>query len=368
MNDAIRSRLGEEEREENLFGLKLDEQAVQGHGDGNATVNPIASIHDDILATLAEDDLDEDDPKVRNGHKPGRSSERSLRAKPRPRPVEKGNVEKEKRVIAYLKQIGQIPLLSREDEVEIARIIAANGPDASLAKTVLTQANLRLVVSIAKQYTYRGIPLLDLIQEGSIGLMKATEKFDHTRGFKFSTYATWWIKQAIRRSIEESVRTIRLPVFRTELINKAKKVRQEFVQETGFDPTVEEVAEVLNVDASILIQILRINDATLSLHHPIHDGNAVLGDFLEDKNAPNAETLALEAEKPLELDRLMRLAKLSDRQKQVLRKRYGLGGDDEMSLSEIGAEPDFDVTRERVRQIELKAMRRLHWAAKRTLP
>ena len=183
----------------------------------------------------------------------------------------------------YLKRMGSIPLLHREDEIEVARRISENGPDAELAKQVLTNANLRLVVSIAKQYTYRGLPLADLIQEGNLGLIKAVEKFDWTRGFKFSTYASWWIRQSIIRAIESQIRTIRIPIYKLEVVNKIHYTQKRLFQELGREPTVREIAKRLEIEPEKIDELMRLTREPMSLDAPVSDdSDSTVGAFIED--------------------------------------------------------------------------------------
>lgn len=275
-----------------------------------------------------------------------------------PRPESRG--DRWKLLHAYLRRIGEIPLLTREDEVELARRIDMQGPDAKLAKAMLVEANLRLVVSIAKKYTYRGIPLLDLIQEGNVGLMKAAEKFDHTRGFKFSSYAVWWVRQCIQRSVEDTVRTIRIPVYKVELINRVTSMMRDHRKLTGQDPILEDVAEVLKIEPTALIRLLQLGKGTLSLSLPVQEGDGELGDFIEDTNSPPPDISIIAVENRGEVKRLMRKAGLDKRERTVVCERFGMTTE-ERTLEEIGV--DFDVTRERIRQIESKVLRKLQLAA-----
>ena len=256
----------------------------------------------------------------------------------------------------YLRRMGEISLLSREDEVEVAKRIAAGGPDAELARIALVNANLRLVVSIAKQYAYRGIPLSDLVQEGNIGLMKATEKFDHTRGFKFSTYASWWIRQAIVRAIESQCRTIRIPIYKLEVVNRLGATQRRLFRELGREPTLPEIAEHLEVDVRELEELMQLTREPVSLEAPVReDGDSTVGEFVSDPDAAHPSSSIEEAAMRDEVEQV--LATLLPREEKVLRMRYGLGEPTTYSLEEIGAM--FGLTRERIRQIEIKALRKL---------
>ncbi len=257
---------------------------------------------------------------------------------------------------AYLRRMGEIPLLSRDDEVEVARRIAEGGPDAEIARVALVNANLRLVVSIAKQYGYRGIPLSDLIQEGNIGLMKATEKFDHTRGFKFSTYASWWIRQAIVRAIESQCRTIRIPIYKLEMINRMNAASRRMFRELGREATLAELAARLEVDLRDLEDLVQLTREPVSLEAPVReDSEATVGDFLEDLAASKPSDAIEDHAMREEIEQV--LATLAPREEKVLRMRYGLGEPTVYSLEEIGVQ--FGLTRERIRQIEIKALRKL---------
>ena len=253
----------------------------------------------------------------------------------------------------YLKEIGQVKLLSAEEEVELAKRIAA-GDQA--AKNKLTEANLRLVVSIAKKYSGRGLHILDLIQEGNTGLIRAVDKFDWTKGNKFSTYATWWIRQAITRAIADQARTIRVPVHMVEVINKATRCNRKLVQELGREPTVEEIAAELNLPVEKIIEANRTAADTLSLDTPVGDEeDTSIGSFVEDERTPgpaDATSNALHAEALQEI-----LDTLTEREADVLRMRFGMYDGRTHTLEEVGQ--IFGVTRERIRQIENKAIRKL---------
>ena len=279
-------------------------------------------------------------------------------ARPRPVTPEPGSPLLNK----YLRRMGEIPLLSRDDEVEVARLVADNGPDAELARHALVTANLRLVVSIAKQYTYRGLPLADLVQEGNLGLIKAVEKFDHTRGFKFSTYASWWIRQSIIRAIESQIRTIRIPIYKLEVVNRVHHVQKALFQELGREPTLFEIAARLEIDADQIEGLLRLTREPVSLDAPVSDdSDSTVGDFIEnplnaDPGNPMDEAMLRDVMEDA-------LASLSPREEKVVRMRYGIGEPAQYSLEEIGSQ--FNLTRERIRQIEIKALRKLRHATRR---
>ena len=253
----------------------------------------------------------------------------------------------------YLKEIGRVPLLTPEEEVELAERMAKGDP---AARKRLSEANLRLVVSIAKRYVGRGMQFLDLIQEGNLGLIKAVEKFDHTKGFKFSTYATWWIRQAITRAIADQARTIRIPVHMVETINKVKKVSSQLLHKNGHDPSAEEIAEELDMPIDKVREIMRVAQEPVSLETPIgEEEDSHLGDFIEDSDAPAPADAASHTLLKEQLEDV--LSTLTPREKKVLELRFGLEDGRNRTLEEVGKE--FNVTRERIRQIEAKALRKL---------
>ena len=256
-------------------------------------------------------------------------------------------------VKVYLKEIGRVPLLTSEEEIELA--IRINDGDVA-AKQRLSEANLRLVVCIAKRYLGRGMQFLDLIQEGNLGLIKAVEKFDYTKGFKFSTYATWWIRQAITRAIADQARTIRIPVHMVETINKVKKVSSQLLHQNGHEPSADDIAAELDMPVDKVREIMRVAQEPVSLETPIgEEEDSHLGDFIPDEDAPapaDAASHALLREQLIEV-----LDTLTPREEKVLRLRFGLEDGRSRTLEEVGKE--FNVTRERIRQIEAKALRKL---------
>ena len=253
----------------------------------------------------------------------------------------------------YLKEIGKVPLLSAEEEIELAKRME-NGDQE--AKKRLAEANLRLVVSIAKRYVGRGMLFLDLTQEGNLGLIKAVEKFDYRKGYKFSTYATWWIRQAITRAIADQARTIRIPVHMVETINKLIRVNRQLLQELGREPTPEEISEEMGMPVDRVREILKISQEPVSLETPIgEEEDSHLGDFIQDDNVPvpaEAASFTLLREQLVEV-----LGTLTEREQRVLRLRFGIDDGRPRTLEEVGRE--FNVTRERIRQIEAKALRKL---------
>ena len=253
----------------------------------------------------------------------------------------------------YLKEIGKVPLLTADEEVELAKRMADGDEDA---KKRLAEANLRLVVSIAKRYVGRGMLFLDLIQEGNLGLIKAVEKFDYHKGFKFSTYATWWIRQAITRAIADQARTIRIPVHMVETINKLIRVSRQLLQELGREPLPEEIAKELDMPVDRVREILKISQEPVSLETPIgEEEDSHLGDFIQDDNVPVPAEAAAQTLLKEQLDEV--LDTLTEREQKVLRLRFGMNDGRARTLEEVGKE--FDVTRERIRQIEAKALRKL---------
>jgi RNA polymerase primary sigma factor len=253
----------------------------------------------------------------------------------------------------YLKEIGKVPLLTADEEIDLAKRMEEGDEDA---KKRLAEANLRLVVSIAKRYVGRGMLFLDLIQEGNLGLIKAVEKFDYSKGFKFSTYATWWIRQAITRAIADQARTIRIPVHMVETINKLVRVQRQLLQELGREPTPEEVADRMDIPVERVREIIKISQEPVSLETPIgEEEDSHLGDFIQDDNVPvpaDAAAFTLLKEQLTEV-----LGTLTEREQKVLRLRFGLDDGRARTLEEVGKE--FNVTRERIRQIEAKALRKL---------
>lgn len=253
----------------------------------------------------------------------------------------------------YLKDIGKVPLLSQEEEIELAKRMAEGDEDA---KRQLSESNLRLVVSIAKRYVGRGMHFLDLIQEGNFGLMKAVEKFDYTKGFKFSTYSTWWIRQSITRAIADQARTIRIPVHMYETIHKQRKVTRDLFQQLGREPSVDEIAKAMNVPVEKVIDIQKISQDTVSLDTPVgEEEDSTLGTFIQDENAispADSASIMMLKEQLMEV-----LATLTPREQKVIMLRYGIEDGHTRTLEDVGKE--FSVTRERIRQIEAKALKKL---------
>lgn len=253
----------------------------------------------------------------------------------------------------YLKDIGKVPLLSQEEEVELAKRMAEGDEEA---KRRLSEANLRLVVSIAKRYVGRGLLFLDLIQEGNFGLMKAVEKFDYTKGFKFSTYSTWWIKQSITRAIADQARTIRIPVHMVETINKLSKVTRQLTQKLGREPSVEEIGKEMNISEDKVREIMKISQDTVSLDTPVgEEEDSNLGTFIQDENAISPQDSATQV--MLKEQLLDVLNTLTPREQKVIMLRYGIEDGHSRTLEDVGKE--FNVTRERIRQIEAKALKKL---------
>lgn len=301
----------------------------------------------DVLQVVEEDDTDVPDDDIdmidENGEEEPDLLDLSI--------PDSINIEDPVRM--YLKEIGKVPLLTADEEIELAKRMEEGDEEA---KKRLAEANLRLVVSIAKRYVGRGMLFLDLIQEGNLGLIKAVEKFDYNKGFKFSTYATWWIRQAITRAIADQARTIRIPVHMVETINKLVRVSRQLLQELGREPTPEEIAERMEIPVERVREILKISQEPVSLETPIgEEEDSHLGDFIQDDNVPvpaDAAAFTLLKEQLVEV-----LGTLTEREQKVLKLRFGLVDGRARTLEEVGRE--FSVTRERIRQIEAKALRKL---------
>ncbi|MBR5371425.1 MAG: RNA polymerase sigma factor RpoD [Oscillospiraceae bacterium] len=264
----------------------------------------------------------------------------------------------------YLKDIGKVPLLTSDEEVELAKTLADN-PHDERARIRLAEANLRLVVSIAKKYVGRGMQFLDLIQEGNMGLLKAVDKFDYTKGYKFSTYATWWIRQAITRALADQARTIRIPVHMVESITKVKKISSQILHETGQEASPEDIALKLEMPLEKVLEIMRIAQDPVSLETPVgEEEDSHLGDFIPDDQAPSPDDAASNAMLKEQLDEV--LSTLTDREAKVMRMRYGLENGKQQTLEDVGKA--LGVTRERIRQIEAKALRKLkHYSRSKKL-
>jgi RNA polymerase primary sigma factor len=255
-------------------------------------------------------------------------------------------------VQSYLKEIATVSLLSAADEVRLAKLIERGD---QRAKDALIEANLRLVVSIAKRHIGRGLTLLDLIQEGNLGLIRAVEKFDWRKGFKFSTYATWWIRQAISRAITDQGRTIRIPVHMADVINRVVRTRRELMAQLGRDPTSEEIGKKLSMKPQKVEEVQRLMRETVSLETPIGEADASLGDFIEDEDTPQPDEIAADSMMKRDIRRI--LDGLPERESRILELRFGLTGEEPMTLEQVGKR--LGVTRERIRQMELKTLRRL---------
>ncbi|MDO4619461.1 MAG: RNA polymerase sigma factor RpoD [Lachnospiraceae bacterium] len=261
----------------------------------------------------------------------------------------------------YLKEIGKVPLLTAEEEVQLSMQMEQGGEAGKIARQRLAEANLRLVVSIAKRYVGRGMLFLDLIQEGNLGLIKAVEKYDYHKGFKFSTYATWWIRQAITRAIADQARTIRIPVHMVETINRLIRIQRQLLQELGREPTPEEIAAEMNIPVEKVREIQKVSQEPVSLETPIgEEEDSHLGDFIQDENVQVPAEAAAYTLLREQLDEV--LETLTERERQVIRLRFGLDDGRARTLEEVGRE--FHVTRERIRQIEAKALRKLRQPSK----
>ena len=271
--------------------------------------------------------------------------------------IDDSNVKLDDPIRMYLKEIGKIKLLSPEEELEVAKkMVEGSEQERDAARKRMSEANLRLVVSIAKRYVGRGMQLLDLIQEGNLGLMKAVEKFDYTKGYKFSTYATWWIRQSITRAIADQARTIRIPVHMVETINKVVRARRTLTQELGREPSNKEIAEMLGEDEDRVTEIMSFSQDPVSMEAPVGDeDDSHLGDFVQDSNALSPEENAIAEMRNKQISLAMK--DLTDREQEVITLRFGLDGNQPHTLEEVGQM--FHVTRERIRQIEAKALRKL---------
>lgn len=327
INDAFRDMELEPTQMDKVF------EYLEANGIDVLQMNDDSNVDDDDLEIMLSDEDEVDMEKIDLSVPDGISIEDPVRM--------------------YLKEIGKVPLLSAEEEIELAKRMADGDEEA---KKRLAEANLRLVVSIAKRYVGRGMLFLDLIQEGNLGLIKAVEKFDYQKGFKFSTYATWWIRQAITRAIADQARTIRIPVHMVETINKLIRVSRQLLQELGREPSPEEIAEEMDIPVERVREILKISQEPVSLETPIgEEEDSHLGDFIQDENVPVPADAAAFTLLKEQLDEV--LGTLTEREQKVLRLRFGLDDSRARTLEEVGKE--FNVTRERIRQIEAKALRKL---------
>lgn len=335
-------------------GFLTQEEILEVFPDAEERIEELDELYDvllsesiDVFESVTTDEVDSDE-KARE------KLEREIEILSR-----LGGSESTDPVRQYLREIGKVPLLTAEDEVELAK---RNEKAEKAAKDKLTESNLRLVVSIAKKYIGRGLSLLDLIQEGNQGLIRAVEKYDWRKGFKFSTYATWWIRQAITRAIADQARTIRIPVHMVETINKLYRVSRKLMQQLGREPSAEEIAEEVELEPDRVREIFKIAQEVTSLEAPVgEDQESFLGDFIPDESQLSPVD---QASKQLLKDHLDEvLATLSDREARVLKLRFGLEGNKQMTLEEVGKV--FGVTRERIRQIEAKALRKLKHPSRR---
>ena len=328
---------------ENTEEAKIDEESDIAFDDIEAAPDDLGELFNEPpILDLFDDEPSEDDLKFEEMNVDAIEDDINL-----------DNVSLDDPVKVYLREIGRVPLLSTDEEVELA-IKISEGDEK--AKQRLTEANLRLVVSIAKKYVGRGMYFLDLIQEGNVGLIKAVDKFDYTKGFKFSTYATWWIRQAITRAIADQARTIRIPVHMVETINRLKKVQSQLLHENGYEPTEELIAEKMNLPVERIREIMRVAQEPVSMETPIGpEDDSRLMDFIRDEDALAPDEAALKTITNEDIDSVLKT--LTPREEAVIRLRFGLKDGRSHTLEEVGLE--FDVTRERIRQIEAKALRKL---------
>ncbi len=346
--------------------LSIDELLEKGKNKGTLTQNELVSMIDDNECDLDQIDKLYEDLEILNLESADGGLEQNEFTEEIKNEIERyGSAEDMEKMLAseglaiddpvrmYLKEIGKVPLLSGEREMELAQKMEEGDGNA---KQELVEANLRLVVSIAKRYVGKGMSFLDLIQEGNLGLMKAVEKFDYRKGYKFSTYATWWIRQAITRAIADQARTIRIPVHMVETIHKVARVSRQLVQENGRDPSAEEIAKVMKMSPEKVREIMKIALDPVSLETPIgEEEDSHLGDFIEDSDSPAPQDAVADVMLREQLNEVLHT--LTPREEQVLKLRFGLDDGRTRTLEEVGQV--FNITRERIRQIEAKALRKL---------
>lgn len=341
------------EKKENIAGQKNTEtvEPIEDEMDKKESIDDIENAPDDIEELFSEPtvlDIDFDEEPTDEELKLEEVDVDNLGDD-----LTLDNISLDDPVKVYLREIGRVPLLSSEEEIELAIKI---GEGDEVAKQRLTESNLRLVVSIAKKYVGRGMYFLDLIQEGNVGLIKAVDKFDYTKGFKFSTYATWWIRQAITRAIADQARTIRIPVHMVETINRLKKIQSQLLHENGYEPSEEVIAEKMDLPVERVREIMRVAQEPVSMETPIGpEEDSRLMDFIKDEEALAPDEAALKAITNEDIDSVLHT--LTPREEAVIRLRFGLKDGRCHTLEEVGME--FDVTRERIRQIEAKALRKL---------
>ena len=343
--EQIKSELLEKAKHKGVLSMK---EVITAFSELEVTPEEIEAFYDLLeheKVELSEDDMEKELEEMENAEEISKEELEDLS-------VPEG-INIDDHVKMYLKEIGKVNLLSPEEETNLAKLMAEGDEDA---KKRLAEANLRLVVSIAKRYVGRGMMFLDLIQEGNLGLIRAVDKFDYTKGYKFSTYATWWIRQAITRAIADQARTIRIPVHMVETINKLVRVSRQLVQELGREPTMEELAQGLNMSIEKVREISKISQEPVSLETPIgEEEDSHLGDFIPDDDAPAPSEAASFVLLKEQLNDVLQT--LTSREAKVLKLRFGLEDGRQRTLEEVGKE--FDVTRERIRQIEAKALRKL---------